>query len=155
MTLEVRALYQELVLEHGKHPRNVGPLEPHTHEATAHNPLCGDRITLRLRVRDGRVDEVRFEARGCMIARASASLLTEAVAGRSVEDALALASSVDALVNAEAPPVDLGALESLRGVREFPTRKECVTLAWGAMTRALSPRGPMPLAGSAGLGKPP
>ena len=138
MTLEARTLYQDLVLEHGKHPRNEGTLPRSTHEATAHNPLCGDRVTLRLRVREGRVDEVRFEARGCMLARASASLLTEAVTGRSVEEALALARSLEALVNDDSPPRDIGALEPLRGVRQFPARKACVTLPWGAMTRALA-----------------
>lgn len=138
MTVEARALYQGLVLEHGKHPRNEGPLAKATHEATTHNPFCGDRVTLRFRVVGDRVDEVRFEGRGCMIARASASLLTEAVLGRSVGEALALAADVDALVNADIPPRDIGAVAALRAVSAFPTRKACVMLPWGAMTRALT-----------------
>lgn len=138
MPLEAKALYQQIVVEHGKHPKNRGALPEATHEATANNPLCGDRVTLRLRVEGDRIAEARFEARGCMIATASASLLTEAAAGHTAEEALALADSIDALVGAGEPPADLGALEALRGARDFPARKACVTLAWHALRSALS-----------------
>jgi nitrogen fixation NifU-like protein len=136
---DAKTLYQELILDHGNAPRNEGALEGATHEATTKNPLCGDRVTVRARVESGAVREVRFEARGCMIARASASLLTEAVAGRSVTDALALVRTVDALVAADPAPDDVTTLEPLRGVRDFPARRACVTLAWHALEAALAP----------------
>ena len=126
-----KELYQAVILDHGKTPRNEGRLEDATHEATLTNPLCGDRITLRVAVKADGIATARFEARGCMIARASASLLTEAVRGRTIADALLLATSVEALV--ELPPE----LEALAGAREFPARRAGVTLAWRALTNAL------------------
>ena len=139
MALEAKALYQQLVVDHGKRPHNHGPMPGATHEATVSNPLCGDRVTLRLRVEGDRIVEAKFEARGCMIATASGSLLTEAAKGRSVEDARGLADAIDALVGEGESPSDLGDLEALRGAREFPARKACVTLPWQALRAALSP----------------
>lgn len=139
MALEAKALYQQLVVDHGKRPHHHGPLPGATHEATVSNPLCGDRVTLRLRVEADRIAEARFEARGCMIATASGSLLTDAVTGRSVEEARGLADAVDALVGEGESPSDLGDLEALRGAREFPARRACVTLSWQALRAALSP----------------
>lgn len=143
MTRDAKALYQELILDHGKRPRGEGPLATATHEATAHNALCGDRVTVRMRIAaDGRI-EVRFEAKGCLISRASASLMTEVLTGRSTTDAVALANAIDALVNDDPPPEDVGSLEPLRAVREFPARKACVVLAWDALRQALA-SGPGP-----------
>jgi nitrogen fixation NifU-like protein len=143
-TRDLRSLYQELILEHGKAPRNEGPLDGATCEATTKNPLCGDRVTVRLVIDvDGeRVTDARFEARGCMIARASASLLTESIRGQSVQRAVDLASAVDALVAgpSDDAPAELGALAALGGVREFPARRACVTLAWKALEAALAGR---------------
>lgn len=138
MPLDAKTLYQELVLDHGKTPRNEGPLPGATHEATAHNPLCGDRVTLRLLLDEAGHLSARFEARGCLISRASASLLTEAVAGRTPEKALGLAADLEALVGPAAAPEDVGVLEPLRGAREFPGRRACVTLAWQALRKALA-----------------
>jgi nitrogen fixation NifU-like protein len=138
-TRDAKTLYQDLIVDHGKSPRNEGALAGATHEATTKNPLCGDRVTVRVRVDGGTVREARFEARGCMIARASASLLTEAVAGRSVEGAIDLVRTVDALVAGEPAATDVGVLEPLRGVQEFPARRACVTLAWRALEAALAP----------------
>jgi nitrogen fixation protein NifU and related proteins len=135
--LDAKTLYQEVVLQHGNAPHNEGPLPEATHEATKKNPLCGDRVTVRLVVEGETVRAVRFEARGCMIARASASLLTDAVANGRVEDARALAVTVESLVSGEAPPADAGPLEPLRGARDFPARRGCVTLAWRALEAAL------------------
>lgn len=140
---DAKTLYQDLVLDHGRSPRNEGPLEGATHEATTTNPLCGDRITVRLRVDGGAVTAARFEARGCMIARASASLLTEAVAGRSLERAVELARTLGALVTADPAPADVGNLEPLRGVREFPARRSCVLLAWRALEAAAGEQRPL------------
>jgi nitrogen fixation NifU-like protein len=140
MTRDAANLYREVLLDHGHHPRGAGPLPAATHEATAHNPLCGDRITVRLRLEGDAVAEVRFEARGCLIAQASASLMTEALAGRRLDEALERANAVSALVseNEDVPPGELGPLEPLRAVREFPARKACVILAWDALRQALS-----------------
>jgi nitrogen fixation NifU-like protein len=136
---DARTLYQELVVDHGRSPRNEGPLDGATHEATTTNPLCGDRATVRLQVdAAGVVRTARFQARGCMIARASASLLTEAVTGRRVGEAIQLARTLEVMVARDSPPADVGPLEPLRGVRDFPARRSCVLLAWRALEEALS-----------------
>ena len=137
MALDAKSLYQELILDHGKHPRNQGPHPEASHEGTAHNPLCGDRVTVRLRTDEAGRVTARFEGRGCLISLASASLLTEAVAGRTTEEALGLSGDVEALVGPGEAPGELGALEALRGAREFPGRRACVTLAWQALRKAL------------------
>jgi nitrogen fixation NifU-like protein len=141
MTRDAKTLYQELILEHGQRPRNLGPLDSATHEAKADNPLCGDTVNVQLCVTDGCVVQAHFQARGCMIARASASLLTELVAGRSAAEAIAMADLLGLLVGAGPCPEDVGALEPLRGVREFPARRACATLPWEALRRALASRG--------------
>ena len=131
-----KELYQDLVLEHGKAPRNEGPLDGATNEATTKNPLCGDRVTLRLVVEADGITTARFEARGCMIARASASLLTEAVCGKTAAEALALGDEVGAALDATDRPMP-PALEALSGAREFPARRACVLLPWKALRIAL------------------
>ena len=144
-TRDAKTLYQALVLDHGKSPRNEGPLEGETHTATARNPLCGDRVTVHALVDEGGIiRRATFEARGCMIARASASLLTESVVGQDAAAAMALVRMLDALVagagaGAEPPAGrDLPeALEPLRGVQQFPARRACVTLPWHALRDAL------------------
>lgn len=139
MTRDASSLYRALVLDHGTRPRNVGHLADATHEATLDNPLCGDRVRLQVKVSGDRLLALRFEARGCMIAQASASLMTEAVAGTTVHEAGALVSTLRALVGGDPPPDDAGPLEPLRGVRAFPSRKTCATLAWDALVAALEP----------------
>ena len=141
MPRDARTLYQELILEHGQRPRNLGPLAGFTHEAKADNPLCGDTVKIQLRIAEDCVVDARFEARGCMIARASASLLTELVSGRSSAEAIAMADLLGLLVGAGPCPEHVGALEALRGVREFPARRACATLAWEALRHALAPSG--------------
>jgi nitrogen fixation NifU-like protein len=139
--LEAKALYQALVLDHGNAPRRQGPLEGATHQARVTNPLCGDRVTLRLRVAADRVEAVRFEARGCLLATASSSLLGELVEGQPVALALELAAQVHALVADPVPPLELGRLEPLRPVRAFPARLACVELPWKALAAALGAAG--------------
>ena len=135
---DAKTLYQELVLDHGKKPRNEGPLAGATNDATAKNPLCGDRVTLHVHVEAGVITAATFEARGCMIAKASASLLTVAVLGKSVEDARVLVRTIESLaVGGAGAAANVGALEPLRGVSEFPARRACVTLAWHALDDAL------------------
>lgn len=138
-TRDPRTLYQELVVDHGKAPRNAGPLAGATHTATLRNPLCGDRVTVHAIVDEGGVvQRVTFEARGCMIARASASLLTETVVGRDAAAYTALVGTLEALVTGADLPPDAAALAPLRGAREFPARRACVTLAWHALRDALA-----------------
>ncbi len=137
MTRDATALYQETILEHGHHPRRTGPLPGATHEAILDNPLCGDRITMRLRIEGDHVVDARFEARGCLIAQASASLFAEAIVGTSASDAASLADAVAALqAPSSSPP--LGPLEVLGVARAFPARIACVTLGAKAMLRALA-----------------
>jgi nitrogen fixation NifU-like protein len=139
MTLDARTLYQSVILDYAKSPRNEGVLENATHQAELHNPLCGDRVTLRLAVADGLVRAAKFEARGCVIARASASLLTEAILGLAVTDALELIPAIESLTTDASPtgrvPI---ALEPFRGARAFPARHACVMLAWRALEESLA-----------------
>lgn len=137
MSTDPKALYQALILDHAKRPRREGPLSGATHEATKANPLCGDLVTVRLRVEDGVIRDARFEAKGCMIAKASASILVDTIAGLAVAEAASLEATLQALASAPAPPSDAGPLEPLRGVRGFPARVGCATLAWSCLKDAL------------------
>jgi len=138
----LRELYQEVILDHSKRPRNFAPMPEATHEAEGHNPLCGDCVTIRLHVRDGVVERASFQGTGCAISTASASLLTEAVRGRTADFAKSLFRRFrEALTSGG--PVDedeLGDLCVLLGVREFPMRVKCATLAWHTMSAALDGR---------------
>jgi nitrogen fixation protein NifU and related proteins len=134
---DAEQLYRALLLEHGNHPRRVGRLAGATHQARQTNPLCGDRVSLELTVAGERVEALRFEVRGCLISKASASLLGEVVEGRTVAEARALAATLEALARAPSPPAEVGALEPLRGVRGFPARLACVELPWKALLAAL------------------
>jgi len=140
MMADLAALYQRVILEHNARPRNRGPLPGHTHEAVAHNPLCGDTVTLRLVIDEGRIVAAGFEGEGCALSRASASLLTLAVAGRTPEEAKATAGELDRLLSPEHAQADaarLGDLVALQGVREVPARRRCATLPWEALRTAL------------------
>jgi nitrogen fixation NifU-like protein len=138
-----KSLYQALVLEHGKHPRREGPLAGATAEHRADNPLCGDRVTLRLVVADGSVRALRFEAKGCLIAKASASILGELVEGRTLAQARALSAELHALAQGHAPAQPTAELAPLAAVRDFPARVACVELPWFCLDGALgSAEGP-------------
>ena len=136
---ELRDLYQSVILDHYKKPRNYGALEDATASAEGVNPLCGDHITVRVRVREGAIDAVTFEGNGCAISKASASLMTEIVGGRAIAEAEEIFERFHELVTGEtgAPDEALGKLEVLSGVREFPARVKCATLAWHALRAAL------------------
>ncbi len=139
--MDLRELYQTTILDHGRSPRNFGALDDANREARGHNPLCGDRLTLYLKVEDGNVADAAFEGSGCAISTASASMLTETVKGRPVAEAEALFERFHELVTGsdEVDPLssDLGKLAVFGGVREFPMRVKCATLAWHAMHSAL------------------
>lgn len=138
-------LYQEIILDHYKRPRNFGPLEPFDREADGHNPLCGDRIHVRLRLDAAdRLVEVGFEGSGCAISTASASMMTEAVRGKSRIEAEELFRRFHALVTGAAEPAAeeaLGEMAALGGVREFPMRVKCATLGWHTLRAALEQPG--------------
>jgi nitrogen fixation NifU-like protein len=136
---DLRELYQEVILDHNRHPRNFGPLPTANRRADGHNPLCGDRVTVYLDVEAGRLQGIAFEGAGCAISTASASLMTEALQGLTVEGARDLFRGFHALVTqgaAEGSP-DLGKLEVFTGVREYPMRVKCATLPWHALMAAL------------------
>ena len=142
---ELRELYEELILDHNRNPRNY-PKKPAgaNHSAHGFNPLCGDEFHVHLRVQEGMVQDVGFEGAGCAISTASASLMTEAVKGKSVEQAEALFANVHRLLTDESeqdtsdPSALLGKLSVLMGVKEFPLRVKCATLAWHTMHAAIN-----------------
>lgn len=140
---DLRDLYQEVIIDHGRRPRNFGPLPGHNHHAEGFNPLCGDKLTLYLRLVDGVIADVRFEGTGCAISTASASLMSEALKGKSIEEAEELFTRFHALLTeadetrAARLAEPLGKLQVLAGVREFPARIKCATLAWHTLHAAL------------------
>jgi nitrogen fixation NifU-like protein len=136
---ELRDLYQEVILDHNRRPRNFGTLPRANRQAEGHNPLCGDRVTVWLDVEGGRIRDVSFEGAGCAISTASASLMTEALKGLDIEEARRLFHGFHELVThgEEAGGPDLGKLAVFSGVREYPMRVKCATLAWHALMAAL------------------
>lgn len=135
---ELRELYQEVIIDHGRRPRNYGPLPEANRKAEGFNPLCGDRITLHAKLRDdGVIEDLRFEGTGCAISTASASLMSEALKGKTIADAQALFDGFHARVTGGDTSTPLGKLEVLAGVAEFPARVKCATLAWHTLLAAL------------------
>lgn len=135
----LRDLYQEIILDHNRHPRNFRALADANRKAEGHNPLCGDRVQVFLHVEDDRVQGISFQGSGCAISTASASLMTEALKGKSVDQAHALFKSFhDLLTHGSDNAEELGKLAVLAGVREFPIRVKCATLAWHTLEAALA-----------------
>jgi nitrogen fixation NifU-like protein len=142
MDENLRELYQEVILDHSRHPRHFGVLDGANHVGEGHNPLCGDRVKIYLSVSpDDRIADVSFEGRGCAISQASASLMTDMIKGRSVADAEALMDGFVHLVKGEdateIAPSDREQLDVMAGVSAFPMRVKCATLAWHTMKSAL------------------
>ena len=139
---DLRELYQEVILDHTRKPRNFGVLEGASSEAQGFNPLCGDSVTVYLTTDAGIVRDIRFQGQGCAISTASASLMTEAIKGKPVEQVQELFERFHSVVTGPpGEPVDLeaiGKLAVLAGVREFPMRVKCASLAWHTMKSALS-----------------
>ena len=133
-------LYQEVVLEHKRAPRNFGVLEHATHQAQGTNPSCGDRVAVQLQMDGECVADIRFTGQGCAICMASTSMMTEAVKGRDVELAKTLQQHFRAVLTGEEEPEDapLGKLVSLAGVRQYPSRIKCALLGWHALMHALA-----------------
>ncbi|UVJ46309.1 SUF system NifU family Fe-S cluster assembly protein [Pseudomonas sp. LS1212] len=138
---ELRDLYQDVVIDHGKRPRNFRRIEDATRTAEGFNPLCGDQLRVYVRLADGLIEDIAFQGVGCAISQASASLMTLAVKGKKTEEALALFARVHALLtegpSARVTPAELGKLAVLSGVWEFPVRVKCATLAWHTLRSAL------------------
>jgi len=140
MSLDLRELYQEVILDHNKRPRNRHRLENATSTAEGHTALCGDQVVVYLHTEGDRVAEVSFEGQGCAISTASASLMTEAVKGKTLAEAEAIFREFQSMVTETEDPVphpDLGDLEVLAGVRDYPVRIKCATLPWHALSAAL------------------
>jgi nitrogen fixation NifU-like protein len=137
--MELTDLYREVILDHNRHPRNFGRLEPHDAHADGHNPLCGDRLSITLRRSGDLLTDLRFDGNGCAISVASASMMTEAVKGKDRATIEGLFSRVHALLTESgASNADLGKLAALSGVREFPARVKCASLCRHTLNAALA-----------------
>jgi nitrogen fixation protein NifU and related proteins len=137
---ELQELYREVILDHNRQPRNFGELADADHVIEGVNPLCGDKMTLYVKVRDGKIHDIMFKGTGCAISVASSSLMTERVKGTSVRATLDLFDKVHDLLTgaSESAAEDLDKLAALAGVREYPTRVKCASLGWHALKAALA-----------------
>jgi nitrogen fixation protein NifU and related proteins len=142
--LDLRELYQEVILDHNKNPRNAYVMTDASCQSEGFNPLCGDRLTLYLRVKDNRIEKASFEGSGCAISTASASLMTDYLAGKTLIEAEQLFNNFHNLIMLDTSVQDeetlgkqLGKLSVLAGVREFPARVKCATLAWHTLKAAI------------------
>jgi nitrogen fixation protein NifU and related proteins len=133
-------LYRRVIMDHYKNPRNRGILEDGSHTINMNNPTCGDRIQLTFKVEDGVVIDARFEGEGCSISMSSASMMTQAIKGKKVEEAIKLSKIFSDIMQGKEydDDIDLGDIEALQGVAKFPARIKCATLAWKAMEKGLS-----------------
>jgi len=138
---DITGLYQEVIIDHARRPRNFRELVDASQKVEAVNPLCGDQLTLYIQLVDGAIADIAFEGDGCAISQASASLMTMAMKGLRRDEALALFSRVHTMLTTESegdgPPAEVGKLAVLSGVWEYPTRVKCATLAWQALRSAL------------------
>jgi len=139
---DLRDLYQEVILDHNKRPRNFGVIEGGS-QAAGHNPMCGDRVSVYVRMEDGRVAEARFTGNGCAISKASASMMTEAVTGRTPGDVHEMFMAFQQMITGKATADEetIGKLVVLSGVSEYPSRVKCAMLAWHALEAAIEGAG--------------
>jgi nitrogen fixation NifU-like protein len=131
-------LYQSIILDHNRRPQNFRQMADATGHAEGVNPMCGDQLTVWLKLEGDRISDVSFQGSGCAISKASASLMTQAVKGKTREEATKLFASFHALVTGHGEGPSLGALDALSGVSKFPLRVKCASLAWHAMKSALA-----------------
>ena len=145
--MELKDLYRDVILDHNRQPRNFGRLDPADALAAGHNPLCGDRLTVSLRLAGDTIADIRFEGKGCAISTASASLMTEAVKGKDRATIGKLFERVHTLLTQDdaTPAADLGKLAALSGVKEYPVRVKCATLCWHTLNAALQQQGNAPV----------
>ncbi len=140
MDAQLQSLYRETLMKHSRDPSNRGPMDNASHSQEARNPLCGDQVTVHLKLENERITDARFEAQCCSICMASASMLTERVVGMTVQESKAFAQTLSDQLNRPGATVDLDpddALHSLSGVKAFPSRIRCATLPWEALQDAL------------------
>jgi len=138
--MDLKDLYRDVIVDHNRNPRNFGKLDPADAHADGHNPLCGDRLSLYVNLEGDRIREAKFDGSGCAISVASASLLTEAVKGKTRTEVKALFEDMHTLLtrhDANIDPAKLGKLAALSGVREFPARVKCASLCWHTLNAAL------------------
>jgi len=137
--MDLKELYRDVILDHNRQPRNFGKLDSADAHADGHNPLCGDRLSVFVKMNGDRVEDLRFEGKGCAISTASASLMTEAVKGKDKATIGALFEKVHNLLTQQDAPAgaELGKLAALSGVREFPSRVKCASLCWHTLNAAL------------------
>jgi nitrogen fixation NifU-like protein len=140
--MDLKDLYRDVIVDHNRSPRNFRSVEPPRREADGHNPFCGDKLRVYLRLDGDTISDIAFEGSGCAISVASASLMTEALMGKTEVEAIALFDRMHALLTEDSPeaadPVALGKLAALSGVREYPTRVKCASLCWHTMKSALT-----------------
>ncbi len=144
---DLTELYQEVILDHNRRPRNFHAIDHADRTQEGFNPLCGDRLTLYVRLDGDRIADVAFQGSGCAISKASASLMTEALKGKTLDEASRLFDRFHAMITSapDGAPDDLGKLSVLAGVREFPTRVKCASLAWHTMKAAVQGAGDRPV----------
>lgn len=135
--MSISDLYQQTILEHSKHPKNFGVLEHPTHSAHGKNTLCGDELYLTLILLDNVIQDIKFQGEGCAISKSSASLMTAAIMGRTIEEAMALLKGFVYILTEEGEASDVGKLAVFSGVKEYPSRVKCAMLAWRTMESAL------------------
>ncbi len=136
--MPLEELYQETLLDHYKNPRNKGKIEDPGAAIHQDNPSCGDQIDLQIVVKDGRIQDIKFDGNGCVISQSSASMMTEVVEGRTLQETQEIINTFRRFITDQSETnLDLGDLEALRGVRKFPVRVKCATLAWTALQKLL------------------
>lgn len=134
------ALYRQVIMDHYKHPRNWGALDDHTVTIEMNNPTCGDRIELQLALEDGYIKDVKFQGEGCSISLSSASMMSQAIKGKKISEAMQMADFFSKMMigeNVDVGELDLADIEALQGVSKFPARIKCATLAWQAMEKGV------------------
>lgn len=135
--MQLDDLYRRVIMDHYKTPRNNGKFEEGAVTVDLNNPTCGDRISLQMRITDGIVNDAKFVGEGCSISMASASMMTDAVKGKSVQEALEMASNFSSLMKGEDVEFEYEDIEALSGVNKFPARIKCATLAWNALRKGI------------------
>lgn len=138
--MDLKDLYRDVIVDHNKNPRNFGRLEPADLHADGHNPLCGDQLSVSVNMTGNKISDIKFEGSGCAISVASASLMTEAVRGKSLAEFATLHTQVHELLtkhDSTIDPISLGKLGALSGVREFPARVKCASLCWHTLQAAI------------------
>lgn len=144
---ELSDLYQEVILDHNRRPHNFRVIDPASAKQEGYNPLCGDRLTLYVTLDGNVIKDAAFQGSGCAISKASASLMTDAIKGKTVDEARALFDAFHSMITSDpaSTPPDLGKLSVLAGVRDFPTRVKCASLAWHTMKAAVADHSDAPV----------